>query len=42
MSGRRSGRLLGSLLVLLTLAAAFGVVDLGGLGDLQTQDLVWQ
>ncbi|WP_431876679.1 hypothetical protein [Micromonospora marina] len=44
MSGRRLGRLLGSLLVLAALVGgSVGGVDLGGInGGIQTLDIVWQ
>ncbi|MEU9507575.1 hypothetical protein AB0D32_14985 [Micromonospora sp. NPDC048170] len=41
MSGRRLGRLLGSLFVLAALASGVLVGDLWGLGDLQTADVIW-
>lgn len=42
MSGRRLGRLLGSLFVLAAFAAAIAGVDAGGVGELQKLDIVWQ
>lgn len=43
MSGRRLGRLLGSLLVLAALLSGVGgFVDDGSAGRAMTQDFVWQ
>jgi hypothetical protein len=42
MSGRRLGRLLGSLLVLAALVGGVGGFDFdGSAGGLQTLDLIW-
>jgi hypothetical protein len=41
MSGRRLGRLLGSLLALGALAGGVFVGDVWDLGDAQTMDFIW-
>ncbi len=42
MSGRRLGRLLGSLLILAALVGGVGGFDFDGSTGAQTQDYVWQ
>ncbi|MGW4498489.1 hypothetical protein ACWENR_07715 [Micromonospora sp. NPDC004336] len=41
MSGRKPGRLLGSLLVLAALASGVVVGDLSTLGEARTMDWIW-